>query len=174
MMDSQFQSFAYAEAFYEVFVNTLTRALKIQDDKCYAFVQAAFVNHAFSLETYLKCILLIEGNKAWGHELHDLFEKLSDVSRKRITEIYDSISDNHPQRLKQRKEVGDYSDYNIGSILREVEGAYNETRYYYQDNKKPEPGTGSRYRVDPVLAAVRIYMKELRPEWKQLEIEPTW
>lgn len=44
-------------------------------------IQPAIVCKAFAIELYLKAIIAIEGGSAWGHNLSDLFVRLSSTSQ---------------------------------------------------------------------------------------------
>jgi hypothetical protein len=168
-MDWQFLNFTCAESYYYIYHQAMSTAFKQRDEMTLGMTQAAFANQAFSLEAYLKCVLSIEENEKRGHEFLDLFQSLAVESKKRITELYNQISDNDPSRLAKRRELGDMSDYSITGILSEAKYAYQNFRYVFQKETAPAQGTSRSYRVEPVIKAIRMYLKEIRPDWKQIE-----
>ena len=67
----------------------------LKKDEAFAFGMqyAAFVNHAYSFELYLKCLLVIELDEYWtGHELLFLFKKLPQQIQDEITSKYNSTT----------------------------------------------------------------------------------
>lgn len=45
---------------------------------------------SFSLELYLKCLILVEGGSSKGHDLEQLFSKIAPESQKRIRASYET------------------------------------------------------------------------------------
>lgn len=56
------------------------------------FDYVILTNHAFPFELYLKCLMAIENGKAYrGHDLYELFLKISKANRQRIIERHAEI-----------------------------------------------------------------------------------
>jgi len=124
---------------------------------------AAFTNHAFACEIYLKCLYVLEKNKYYkgkSHSLIDLFGELKPETQERITSIYNANSTNHPERLQERRNLGDDSHYTLECILKQSAAAYYIFRYSYEPNRE------IHYKIWNVVEALRCYIAEIKPEWE--------
>jgi hypothetical protein len=130
---------------------------------CIAFPLA--VNHALSLELYLKCLILIEkGTHSDDHDLKKLFHVLPVATREKARKYYDKIRNNDPmcqreaERIRQEGEDPE-DDFALKAALKHAATAFVRCRYPYEE------GSDFNYALVPLEIAIRRIILEHKPEW---------
>jgi len=114
----------------------------------------AYVNAAFAIEVYLKCLIEID--------LVTLFDQLNAANRTRITEIFDeTIVNNESVKNVPAGHVAPPTD--LKSVLDILKNIFVEFRYVYSF------GPNAVHGINEVMIAVRKRIIELHPNWESLE-----
>lgn len=94
------------------------------------------VNITFSIELYLKCLIVIETKQKpkKTHQLHALFNKLSPESKKAITNDFDSMINSNKTMLAVKERMPTVKT-DIDSVLLGMNQAFSEFRYISIDGK---------------------------------------
>ncbi|MHB9094185.1 MAG: hypothetical protein ACYC21_05895 [Eubacteriales bacterium] len=120
------------------------------------------INSAFSLEIYLKCLIMIEigSRPVRGLTLIELFNGLSKESKTAIEQYFNESIARDPgvQVMVNSKE--NEIKFDLSSILNEISNAFLDWRSAYE----PFPGK-IFYGVGPLFYAVNRRIRQLKPEW---------
>ena len=96
------------------------------EDLAIGMTYAAYVNHAYSFELYLKCLMVIEyGYFHWGHELLELFKELPQKTQDEIVHNNDTLTTR--KSITQAIPQGG----NFIQSLTEASNAFVDYRYIY-------------------------------------------
>ena len=134
------------------------------------------VCEAFSLELFLKCLMLVEGTQYKpGHDLEKLFDHLSVDSKAHIrahcerglAQIQQMMNMAHQQYQQTGKGMAEPPpridfEYALASSRR----AFEAYRYVHEGKSAMEPG--GNWLGKPILHSVRDRILILRPEWKNI------
>ena len=71
----------------------------ISNNKFEMLLVPAATNRAFSIELYLKALLVKEGSTSRGHKLHELFNKLKPETKQKIIELVNLSDQEFNQQL---------------------------------------------------------------------------
>ncbi|MGA2483347.1 MAG: hypothetical protein ABSF92_09530 [Candidatus Acidiferrales bacterium] len=118
---------------------------------------------AFSLELYLKCLILVErGTLEKGHDLADLFSKTTPESQKAIRASYESHKAKMEAMYAAVKGIpAPKTDFDY--VLHISADAFVKFRYAF------EQGTGGGdfgWSASPISECVRGRLLELHPDWR--------
>ena len=118
---------------------------------------------AFSLELYLKCLILIEGGKSGSlHDLEKLFSKITPESRKIVRASYEA------RRPKVNAGLATIpvpkTDFDF--VLHWSAKAFEHFRYAFEGLVHSQEG----WMAGPICDCVRERIVELRPDWKIREL----
>ena len=119
---------------------------------------AAYVNHAYSFELYLKCLMGIEkGVFYMGHDLVELFGKLSKATQSKIIDYHNKgvIYSTQYYIIHGFNKKTDFL-----SLLKEASNAFLDFRYLF-DGKKT-----NNYELDFPIKYVKWVILELRPSYE--------
>ena len=101
-------AFVSAETFLEI-LQVLAAA--IQSGNTRVLTLALATNAAFSLEMYLKCLLLLEEGRApYEHDIHRLFHALSESTQSELSEAHESFVSSNPSFVEQARRTGSPTD----------------------------------------------------------------
>jgi len=115
---------------------------------------------AFSLELYMKCLILIEGGASKGHDLKDLFSKTTSASQKKVRESYEPYKAKADAMYAAFKGVPvpktDF-DFVLGASAK----AFEHFRYAYEGAVEDQEG----WMASDISECVKERVVELKPEW---------
>jgi hypothetical protein len=149
-------AFVSAEAFLEV-CKVLTAAYQGGNTRILA--QAMATNAAFSLETYLKCLLLLEkGDAPHGHDLHCLFHALSQSTQSELTKHHEEFLNSNPSFVAKARQTG--LPTNLEELLKLGRNAFTDFRYAYE--RIPSE---TDFALNGLTYCVRQRILKLRPCW---------
>lgn len=119
------------------------------------------VNVTFSIELYLKCLLILETNRRPknSHELHTIFNRLSSESRSIITsDFQNSISSDATIRVMKTQ----FPDLkvDIQSVLLGMNNAFKEWRYASIDGMSTSSVMGTSHLLASIKKRI-LYLKSL-------------
>jgi HEPN domain-containing protein len=150
-------AFVSAEAFLEV-CKVLVAALEAGNTRILSLAMAT--NAAFSLEMYLKCLLLLEtGNALWGHDLYDLFRTLSESTRSELTRAHEEFVESNPALMERLSQEGLATD--LEQLLKRGRSAFSDFRYAHE-----QIPLNTDFALNGLTYCVRERILMLRPEWK--------
>jgi hypothetical protein len=115
---------------------------------------------AFSLELYFKCLILLEGGAALGHDLEDLFSKTSPESQKQIRASYAPYKAKADGMYAAVKGVP-IPPTDFDAALRASARAFEHFRYAFEGAVKDQEG----WMGNDICECVRDRIAELKPEW---------
>jgi hypothetical protein len=119
-----------------------------------------YVNHAFAVELLLKCIMIMETGRYYtGHHLFDLFLKLPEKTRQRITAIFGEYG----IRRRDLKYFGMFEEVDLVTVLQEAKSAFMQFRYLFENREAP------RYDLNTVVECLEYYIFTVKPELKNLK-----
>jgi hypothetical protein len=119
---------------------------------------------AFSLELHLKCLVLIEnGTLERGHDLEELFSKVTSESRKMILANYETKRPAMDARFAA-VQGAPQPPTDFDSVLHASAKAFEKFRYAYEGSVKDQEG----WMADPIRDCVRERILELRQDWVNL------
>ena len=95
------------------------------------------VNSAFTVELYLKCLITIE-NGGYGreHNLYNLFNLLSNDSKKFITAKYNELTSADPIVMAMKQHFNGVIKFDIVSVLKDIADAFIAYRYHFENSQK--------------------------------------
>jgi HEPN domain-containing protein len=116
---------------------------------------------AFSLELYLKALILVESGKpAKGHDLKDLFSKTTPESQKIIRASYETHKTKLDAMFAAVKGVpAPKTDFDF--VLHASAKAFEHFRYAFEGLVKDQEG----WMAGPICDGVRARIVELQPDW---------
>lgn len=155
--------FDEAETFmiaYRAIMNSSVKQSILSKDmgKSIGLTYAAYVNHAFAFELYLKCLMGIENGYFYeGHNLLDLFQKLSQETQDKIISYHDNLT---ISRHKKYHGFGFDSEGNFITLLSEASNAFVDFRYLFGDKsaKNYDLSIPSKYVKDVILEKCPLYL----------------
>lgn len=124
---------------------------------------------AFSLELYLKCLILLEGNKYTGtHKLDKLFQKLSQDSQTAIRNGCTPLlqMQNIWNGVPRPPSSPPLPVLDFDYALQASRNAFDVFRYVYETEKLD----GGNWFGQPIIQCTKERIIALRPEWKDLEL----
>ena len=120
------------------------------------------VNSAFSLELYLKCLRIIEGNPAGNtHDLECIFDKLLPESKKAIRKYFREELNRKPIVIQLRAAGYSNRKLQFRFILRNAKDAFEQWRYYFERKRKTKS-----YNAEAIRHSVRRVIIERHPKWQ--------
>ena len=129
---------------------------KGKEDLANGMSYAAFVNHAYSFELYLKCLTVIEyGYFYWGHELLELFNYLPQQTKDEIVHNNDTLTTRRKSVAQSMPEGGDFIQ-----SLTDASNAFVDYRYLYDGEKRNED-----YDLSFPMQFVKDMIIKKRPEF---------
>jgi HEPN domain-containing protein len=106
------------------------------------------VNHAYAIEIYLKCLMIIEkGEFIEGHDLALLFNNLLPETQK---SIIDNFNANYKSLKRSKKYFGVFFETNFVEQLDEAKKAFIDFRYLFSKNSTPEYVDISLHSLPPI------------------------
>jgi hypothetical protein len=120
---------------------------------------------AFSLELHLKCLILIERSaSARGHDLEQLFSKITMASQTMIRRCYEKQRAKAAARFAAVKGVPQpKTDFDF--VLHVSAKAFEKFRYAYEGIAESPVG----WMAAPICDCVRERILELQPDWENLK-----
>jgi hypothetical protein len=126
-------------------------------------VTPTLVLSAFAAELFLKCLLLIEGQKVEPiHRLDILFRRLSHKRKRRIEEMWNADARAKLEPIRTMKNV----PTDLPNALVKCGKAFDQLRYFYED-----PESVIYYIGDFAWVLMRAIV-EIKPEWAPPEPPP--
>jgi hypothetical protein len=128
------------------------------------------VNHAFCLEIYLKCLVILEGGTPGrDHRLKNLFELLDPSTQEKAKRHYDEIRSSDPYsqyKAAELKRLGrdPERESNFDAAILSGSDAFVKMRYAY------EGIASENYLLMPLEFAIRRIILERNPSWKPAEL----
>jgi hypothetical protein len=121
---------------------------------------------AFSLELHLKCLVLIEGRNARkeGHNLKDIFSKLSLESKQKIRNGYEQSRASDRAKFAAIKGIPPRPPDDFEFVLNASSKAFEKFRYAYEGIVENQTG----WLAGPIIDSVRARILELKPEWADI------
>ena len=140
-----------------------TSILAIEQDKGNKQIIAPLlVLYSFIFEIELKCLLKIRNlnfPRGEGHNLKTLFELLSTADKDRIKQI-------HREQAAPRGTLAEEADAYFQDTLDIAQQDFTTVRYVYE-----KIGGHHTMSLSPLLMATYTYIFEVRPEWKDQQID---
>ncbi len=142
--------FYMAEAFYlsaETSVPLANNPERFKSGDAVAghLITVYFVNIAFAIELYLKCLACIEQKEfKSGHNLYELFCDLSEENQRKLAADFNELG----------------SAYSLPSLLQEAGNTFQNFRYMFEDIKSKF----NSFRVQRVIPIIRKRISELNAE----------
>jgi len=125
-------------------------------------VVPGIVNSSFSLELYLKSLLILEGKNSWGHGLLSLYNEVDTTNQRRIEKLYQEELAKFPINFPPTVKSANTIKLDIISVLERIKDAFSCFRYVFEGN------TNSYIGAQHVRDAVRRVIEEIKPEWREL------
>ena len=130
--------------------------------------QAGMVLSAFNCELFLKCLICLETNVVPpGHDLDELFEKLSPKTRARCIEIWDSevvpLRNSMWTKTEQEFGKGETLKRDLPSAIKAGRRAFEKMRYSYEPESK-----NSQFIISDLPRLLYYVILEKKPEWARL------
>jgi hypothetical protein len=149
-------AFQSAEAFDEV-ARLLHRAA--MQGHTYILPIAIVTNASFALETYLKCLVALEGGVFLrGHDTWKLFRKLKRKTQTALCAYHENYIKGKPE-FEAAKKKGIKVD--LDSLLKRGRNAFVDFRYAYETIP-----AGRDWGVGGLNQALREEILKIHPEWK--------
>jgi HEPN domain-containing protein len=123
------------------------------------------VNHALSLEIYLKCLVYLEGKTLdREHGLKTLFEMLDNSTQERAEQYYEQFRINSPYCQAMEAELRRLGrdpavEYEFKAALAKGSDAFVKMRYAYEGE------LGRNYLLMPLELGIRRIILERNPSW---------
>ncbi len=118
----------------------------------------AEINHAFAIEMYLKCLLLItKSEKQKGHNLGKLFDQLSKDVKARLNKKYKQL---YVQAIEDR--FNTRKPHSLGEKLKRAHEYFLNARYYFEENYRMD--RYKRYELYDITGSIKEIIFELQPE----------
>lgn len=116
------------------------------------------VNITFSIELYLKCLIVMEKNSKpkKTHSLYTLFKEVSSASRKAITDDFNDLINSDPMTNAMKKEIP-HLKTDIHSVLLGMNKAFEQWRYHSIDGMAQSSVMGT----NELITAIKSRIKEL-------------
>jgi hypothetical protein len=149
-------AFLSAEAFLEV-CKVMTAALRAGNTRILSLALAT--NAAFSLEMYLKCLLLLEqGLAARGHDIHALFHSLSSSTQSELTRAHEKFVESNSALMERLSQEG--LPTNLEDLLKRGRNAFTDFRYAHE-----QIPSKTDFALNGLTKCVRERILELQPSW---------
>ena len=149
-------AFVSAETFLEV-IKVLAAA--IQSGNTRILTLALATNAAFSLEMYLKCLLLLEEGRApHEHDIHRLFHALSQSTQSELIEAHKNFVSSNPSFVEQARQTESPTD--LENLLKLGRNAFTDFRYAHE--RIPSETV---WGLNGLTKCVRERILELQPSW---------
>jgi hypothetical protein len=149
-------AFVSAEAFLEI-CKVLTAAINSGNRGILSLALAT--NAAFSLEMYLKCLLLLEEQRAPHlHDMHDLFHALSSSTQSELIEAHENFVSFNPSFIEQARQTESQTD--LENLLKLGRNAFTDFRYVHE--RIPSETV---WGLNGLTKCVRERILELQPSW---------
>jgi hypothetical protein len=168
--------FQQAESFFQSAVLLFNNATQIPRYFNPQFIFPSLVCEAFSLELYLKCVIVIEESEYPAtHDLEKLYALITAENRTEIEKIcsphmaqQQSMQNAYHQHTKQ---PGAAPTVTFQSMLHASHKAFETFRYVHEKNTLSD---GEGWQGGPIVRSVRERLMILRPEWRNFRfVEPT-
>jgi hypothetical protein len=138
------------------------------------------VNLVFSLELYLKCLILLETNKSErGHNLKVLFSLVSTTAQQNIKNTYQDFLDKNPHIEREAKEFAallqkhaaqfaipssfTYTGVDFDTIIDESKDAFQQFRYIFDPTLNKNKVSFST--LQSIASAIKKAIWDLEPTW---------
>jgi HEPN domain-containing protein len=145
--DKAHVAFDTAAAFHEAALRCLTEVKDPNTGRVVMPLSPAIANAGLASELYLKALALSNGEKPWGHDLHELFnKKLNDEQRQKITDRYLAITKLDRERLNEH--------------LVSISDSFTQWRYIFE-----APRNVSTNSLFGFARAAYETARELMPDW---------
>lgn len=119
------------------------------------FVVPAMVCSAFSVELFVKCLVMVErGETPRGHQLKTLFSLLSSSSQATVAQRFDELIGSNPNAQAMKAQFPHVS-LAIDDVLETVNRVFEQWRYAYEGE------AGSAYGLGELAQAVRQRIVDL-------------
>jgi hypothetical protein len=104
-------------------------------------VHSMMVLRALALGIYFRCLYVLDRNKPYrGHEVKQIFDALSDETRRKITEYYDRrLTDSEfikQTRVKHHEIKGSAPRLDLEQVLQEWEESMGDWQYFFEPRHK--------------------------------------
>lgn len=137
--------------------NSAYDTLKINEDLAFGMQYAAYVNHAYSFELYLKCLLVLELDEYWtGHELLFLFEKLPQQTQQDVINIYNSTT----VVKKVMQPIPTSGDFR--KLLEDGSNSFLDYRYLFEVKKKV---INEDYELNMPMQFIKDFIRYKHPDF---------
>jgi hypothetical protein len=132
-------------------------------------LEPVIVLSALTTELFLKCLICVEtGDASRGHELKDLFKKLSVATRARIQNLWDSdVAMRRTKEWDELERFGLKMPRDLPSALAKGNDAFKRIRYSYEGNTD-----GLHYYLEDLPALLERLILEMKPELEAYRRKP--
>jgi len=134
---------------------------EMQTNKDFSLMAPFVVNRAFSLELYLKCLIVLEKGfipkDKKVHGLKDLYGLISAKSKQVIKSNYNKLVANDITLKIAHREKN--IDLDLSTVLNKISSAFVKWRYIYEKNFT------DFYSVKTIAISIKKRIFELKPEW---------
>lgn len=165
------QVFEHAECFYQTFMALCRLRPHAREDMHVAITLAEplIVLAALANELFLKCIICIEtGGTTHGHNLKELFDRLSETTRTRIEKRWDdAVVERRRQEWDRLEEFGLKVARDLPSALAKGAKAFERYRYSYEENTD-----GLHYYLEDLSGLLESLILEMRPDFEAFRRAP--
>ena len=154
--------FEQADGFYRALA--VLRAVPLETLHTAAtLVEPVIVLGALTTELFLKCLICIEtGDTAHGHKLKGLFDQLSEATRARIQDLWDSrVAMRKSKEWDKLEEFGLKMPRDLASALAKGSTAFERIRYSYEGNTE-----GLHYYLEDLPGLLEQLILEMKPEFE--------
>jgi hypothetical protein len=130
------------------------------------FLWPTIVTESFSLELHIKCLHRLRRRNLWGHDVRELFYKLSKRDQRQTAKYLQEVVSQHPL-YSQATSEGIHLD--VDSILMRASNMFMRARYWHELEmpNRDSYGHATTAGIGPLSDAVMQLILDLRPDWRE-------
>jgi hypothetical protein len=163
--------FEQAECFYQTFMALLRLRPDPREDvhATVTLAEPLIVLAAFANELFLKCIICIEtGDTTHGHNLKELFDRISETSRARMEKRWDdAVVERRREEWDRLEGLGLKVARDLPSALAKGAKAFERYRYSYEEN-----ADGLHFYLEDLSGLLERLILEMRPDFEAFRRAP--
>ena len=122
----------------------------------------SMVISSFSIELFLKCILLLENQTVPDiHHLSKLYRRISHKRKRRIEELWDAHGRPRLSKIAQAEVLlGNQMPTDLPNALVQCSAAFERLRYAYENDYR-----GVKFYLGDLPKILRNVILEIKPDW---------